>query len=184
MSLTPRGRRHAAALARAIASYSPVAIYASALPRAKETACAVAAPLGLQPVLMRELRELEMGEMTGITGQEFRERYPELAARWQADPSTVTLPGGESVTDLDRRAWGALEGIMARHPRETVAVVSHHFVLQCIACHVVSAPLSSVRCFRMDLASISVAEMGDGYSRLLLMNDRCHIPEDDRGTAH
>ncbi len=184
LSLTPRGQRHAAALSRAVAFYDPVALYASALPRAMETACAIGGTLKLQPVPMRELRELEMGEMTGITGQEFRAKYPELAARWQADPSAVTLPGGESVADLDRRAWGAVSGMLAKHPEDTIAVVSHHFVLQTIACHVVAAPLSSVRCFRMDLGSVTLAEIGEGYSRLLLLNDRSHIPLDDRGTAH
>jgi broad specificity phosphatase PhoE len=183
-NLTERGRRQVAALATAVAPLKPVAIYSSPLPRAMETARAIARPLQLEPFPVDALREMEIGLMEGLTGKEMEERFPEFTIRWRRDPSSVAMPGGESFPQLQARAWAVVEAALKEHPEDTVLFVSHHFTLQSILCQVLGLPLSRVRAFRLDLASLSTVELRDGVGRLLLMNDRCHIPPDDVGTSH
>ena len=184
VGLSERGQRQAAALAKAIAPLKPVAIFSSPLPRAMETACAIAQPLGLEPSPVDALREMEIGQMEGLTGREMEERFPEFTVRWRQDPSSVSMPGGESFSQLQARAWVVVEEVSKRHIEDTVVFVSHHFTLQTILCSVLGLPLSRVRTLRVDLASLSTVELRDGVSRLHLLNDRCHISPADVGTSH
>src|SRR3990172_9036971 len=96
VGLSERGRRQAAALASAIAPLRPVAIYSSPLPRALETARAIGQPLGLKPSPVDALREMEIGQMEGLTGKDMEKRFPEFTVLWRQDPSSVAMPGGES----------------------------------------------------------------------------------------
>ena len=174
--LSALGRRQARRLARACRRYAPTALYTSPLPRARETAAYLADALGLEAHPLEALQEAHLGELEGLTAQEVRARYPEVAAAWRRDPGAVTLPGGgESLGQLQERVWGAVQGLGARHGDETVVAVSHNFAIRAVVCRVLGLPLSRFRTLQVDLASLTVVEVeGDG-GRLLLLNDRCHL---------
>ncbi len=116
------GREQARALAAHLRHETFHAIYSSPLARARETAEVIAAPHGLPVRFDDRLMERHLGEWTGLTGDEVNDRYPERAdGNWRV----VGPPGGENQAALIARAAAAFSEIVAVHPEETVAVVSH-----------------------------------------------------------
>ena len=107
--LSEFGRRQAHALADRLAGDSIVAVYASDLSRARQTAEIVAARLGLDVALDPRLREKDWGTWEGLTPEE-RDR--------------VELVGESTQAHRDRMLASLLE-IAARHPGERVVVVTH-----------------------------------------------------------
>ena len=86
--LTARGRLQAEALAVEIAEIATLAaIYSSPLRRALDTAAAVGAVTGLEPVALEGLREVDVGAWAGLSRSEVARRFPNDLQRW--------LDGGE-----------------------------------------------------------------------------------------
>src|SRR6266542_5849286 len=75
--LSSLGRVQAETTARALASERFDAIYSSDLPRAIETAVALAAITGLSVQATDAFRERSVGVMEGLTFEEAAEQYPE-----------------------------------------------------------------------------------------------------------
>ncbi len=126
--LNARGLRQSQALGRYLAAqrtWQIVAIYSSDLPRAEQTARAVAEALGLPVHTDPRLREKDLGHWQGLTREEVRAWDGERYARYLAGWPNVPIPGGETIPEMLTRARAALEEIAARHSGQTVALVSH-----------------------------------------------------------
>ena len=125
------------------------------------------------------LKEIHLGELEGITGPVMRENYPEVFHTWNNNPSRVSFPGGESLRQLQRRAWRAAQHIESTHPpgdlTATVVAVSHNFAINAIVSRFLGLPLSRFHRIRVDLGSFTVLDIGERYRHLLHFNDRCHL---------
>ena len=178
--LNELGRLQASALAAGLvdpAAFGPIsAVYASPLQRAVATATPLADALGHTVQIESGLIEMDVGEVEGISFGQVRERYPEFLRSWFSDGlADVPMPGGESLGQVQERAWAALTAIRDRHPEETVATVSHNFVILTLLCHVLGLPLAQFRRLRHDLAAVSLVELTPEREILLALNDRCHL---------
>jgi broad specificity phosphatase PhoE len=136
--LNERGREQARALASELARRRIDAVYASDLLRARETAEIVAARLGLEVRVDERLREVDVGEWSGLSLTEAEERYPDGFQRWQA--GRHGWEQGESYEQMGERVVEAALRIAARHPLETVLVVSHGGSIR--ACQATAAGLA------------------------------------------
>lgn len=176
--LNERGRAQAQAIARRYGEGSGItAIYASPLQRTVSTATPLAGALGLVVQTEPALIEMDIGELEELSFPEVRERYPDFVRRWLSDDcADAQMPGGESARQVQERAWPAIERIRARHPEETVAVVTHNFVLLMTLCRVLHLPVERFRGIRQDLGAVSVVELTPERSTVITMNDRCHLP--------
>lgn len=130
--LSDHGRRQAAALRDRFKETGELgdvdALYASTVPRARETAEIIAPALGhLDIRLERELREFDAGEGHGLTWEQFDERYPRPAT---FDPHTLRAPGGETWAAFAERVEQALGRIVRDHPDQTVVVACHGGVIE------------------------------------------------------
>jgi phosphosulfolactate synthase len=101
--LTDRGLTQASDAAWQFRDRPIRAIYASDLRRARQTADAFAAVLGLPVIADARLRERSLGAFEGLPSTMIGESVTGLAAGRVADPD-VRPVGGESVRDLYRRA--------------------------------------------------------------------------------
>jgi broad specificity phosphatase PhoE len=113
-------RRHAAAL-------GPMgidAIFAGPLGRTRETARILGESLGLEPVIVDDLAEVDHGAFSGLTSEEIDARFPGERERRAADKYAYRFPGGESYADADVRAARALGAVTGRRP----LVVAHEMV--------------------------------------------------------
>lgn len=185
--LNQRGLRQAQALAGELRSgrFGPVAaVYASPLQRARSTAEAIADALGLAVQVAPELIEMEIGEAEELSYAEIRERYPEFIRAWLSDGAAdAPMPGGETLREVQERAWAALTAIGERHVEETIAVVSHNFVILTLLCRILDLPLAQFRKLRQDVGAISWIELRPERQTLLSLNDCCHL-EQEQGTGN
>src|SRR5438552_14571693 len=121
--LNRTGREQARALADELAGEPIVAIYASDLARARETAEIVGESVAAPVVLDKELREIDVGEWQGLTWPEVEERYPEGVRRWHERGHG--WESGETYEALGERVGAALGRIAAEHPEGRVVIVAH-----------------------------------------------------------
>lgn len=180
--LNERGRAQAQALAADLAANRTdgviAAVYSSPLQRALSTAQPLAQALDLEVQTEDELIEMDVGEAEGLTFAELQERFPDFLRAWRSDQvADVPMPGGESLRQVQERAWGAVESLRERHDNETVAVVSHNFVILTLLCRALDLPLARFRRLKHDLAAVSILEIAKERQVVLSLNDRCHLRE-------
>jgi broad specificity phosphatase PhoE len=162
---------------RAAAGLQIEAIYSSPLLRARQTAEAIARNLKLSIVEAPELIEMDVGEMDGLTRTDLRARYPDFMRAWFGpEAGEVKMPGGESLADVQARAWPAVERLREAHrPEATVVAVSHNFVMRTLVCRALAMPLSDFRRFEQDLASITSIEFRGTRTLVTVVNETCHL---------
>jgi probable phosphoglycerate mutase len=129
--LNERGRAQAKELAELLAGEPIDAVYSSDLSRARETAAAVAARLGADVRTLRELREIDVGEFSGLTAADVEERHPEAMRRLREHGYGWT--SGESPRQMEERVLAALRHIAAEHPGGRVLVVGHGGTIRAVA---------------------------------------------------
>ncbi len=120
--LTERGRWQAQQLGLRLKSLDVVALYASDLLRAQETAQIISAALDLPVQPDPRWREIDLGVWQGLTPDEVDQRWPGDKIR------AMDLPRGEigeTFAALSQRTVAAMHDLAARHPGQTIAVVSH-----------------------------------------------------------
>jgi probable phosphoglycerate mutase len=133
--LTERGRAQARELARALAAETIAAVYSSDLGRASSTAAEVAGVHGLEVVADERLREIHVGQWTGLGRAEIEAAFPGGLHAWATAPSRYVLPGGEALQSAQRRALEFFDERMRSHSGETVVVISHGAIGQAILVH-------------------------------------------------
>jgi probable phosphoglycerate mutase len=123
--LTERGRRQSLRLSAALASVRVDHVYSSDLSRARDTVAPIAQARGLTVIERAAFRERSVGELTGLTFDLAKERYPDA---WRVlvtrDPDGRP-PGGESLRDLQARLGGALDEVLREHVGRAVLIGSH-----------------------------------------------------------
>ena len=175
IALNEEGRRQAQRVALALKGERVDAIYSSPLQRAMETAAEIARFHQVEVGADDAFKEMDAGELDGLTYEEMREQYGDFLREWLKDAPSLKMPGGESLSELQERAWQGLERIIASHPDGAVILVSHNFTILCIICRALGIPLTQFRRLRLNTASISSLNFGERGISLLLLNDICHL---------
>lgn len=103
-------------------------IWSSPLARARETATAIAAALGLPLLIEEGLAELHAGIFQGHLWADLEAAFPDEVARWRSGDADYAIPGGESRAGLAARGRAALEKL-AQRPARHMIVVAHGGVL-------------------------------------------------------
>ena len=174
--LNETGRRQAECLREALTSVPLAAVYASPLIRAVDTATSIAAAHGNEVRIEDDLIEMDIGEVEGLTFPELRKQFSALAQNWGgADGPTFRMPGGERLVDVQRRAVDAIEALAARHQDETFCVVTHNFVILSFLASVLGIELAQFRRLRHGVAAIAEVDVRPGGSRVVRLNDTCHL---------
>ena len=132
--LNKKGQAQARALARKLKGQPFTAIYASDLQRASETAEIIAASLHLAVVADPRLREIDQGKWEGQHARTIQARYARLWQRRMMNPANARPPGGETVEEVARRVYAALNDIACFHPTGPVLVISHGLALATVIC--------------------------------------------------
>lgn len=127
--------------------------------------------LGVEPVKVPQLRELNCGAWQGLTFTEIREKRADEWAARLADLEHFRAPGGESPRDLAARVLPALAEIVARHRGEEVLVVAHGGVNRVILMDAIGAPLSSMFSVEQQYCCMNVIDYyADGNAVVKLVN--------------
>jgi len=175
--LNEKGKQQAQTIATYLETEHVKAIYTSPLLRASATALAIARRFKLEAIPEERLKEIEAGELEGVAVSKIGRRFSQMLASDEEDGAMTRLPGGETLEELRRRAWSATSDILAKHPEETVVLVSHYFVILAIICTVLGLSLRQIDRFRLSNGSISVLEKKDDLLRLMRFNETPHCSE-------
>ena len=172
--LSEQGQAEAEAVAQRLKDAPITQLYASPLDRTMETAQAICRQkpnLTIQQI--DGIGEVDYGDWQG-------EKISTLAQRkmWQVVqeyPSRAYFPNGESMRAAQVRIVNALEELARRHPRETVAVVSHADLIKMALAHYLGMHLDNFQRIVVSTASISVLILGFGRPYVVTMNDMAHL---------
>ncbi len=175
--LNESGRMQAQAVADALALDMPFALYSSPIARALETASTVSSRLGVRVTQLDGLQEADAGDLVGLTGVEMRRWYPDFMERWAADAGTARMPGGESMEEVQLRAWRAIDGLGTDRPDDTVVVVTHNQTIGTIVATALGMPLRYFRRISCALGSITRLDLNVDRPMLVSLNETWHLPK-------
>lgn len=130
--LNDQGREQARRAALALRHDPPDVIYSSDLSRAHATALAAAQALGLPVRAERGLRERDFGIWQGHTYAEVAERWPEQSERWRRREPAFGPEQGETLQGFFDRVVACATRLAAAHPGQTLLLVAHGGVLDCL----------------------------------------------------
>ena len=134
--LSERGSRQAAAAAGRVAARlekEQIAhLYCSDLQRAVATARPLGRVLGLEPIPVADLRELDVGSWAGLSTEQIEERDPELLRAFQAGEPDVRPGGGETRREIRQRVRTAVSELIAADPSANVLCVVHLGVVRAL----------------------------------------------------
>jgi broad specificity phosphatase PhoE len=150
------------------------AVYTSPLERAIETAEPIARSHSLEPQQVEALGEVRLGEWEGLNFSELDKR--ETWRRYNTFRSGVRIPGGELMLETQARMIQQIECLTARHPGETVAIVSHGDPLRAAIAYFLGIALDLVLRLEVSPASLSVLQVHEWGARVLCINDTEEVP--------
>jgi len=170
LHLSDAGRAQAEDTAARIAALkkAPVAVYASPLERAMETAKPIAATLGLRVRAERGLLECDFGKWTGAKLSTLRRRREWRSV--QAVPSSFRFPDGESFLEMQARTMAALDRLAARHHGETFVAVSHADPIKAAVAATAGVPIDLMQRLVVSPCSVTALVRGDADAYVLCVN--------------
>jgi len=173
--LDDRGREQAAALAARLAEVRLDAIVTSPLERCRQTAEAIAAARGGEPLPVKEDEQLAEVNYGDWTGQPLKRLAKEPLWRVvQAHPSAVRFPGedAESLLDVQHRAVQAVREWNARLGKDAVYLIcSHGDVIKSVIADSLGLHLDLSQRIQVDPCSLSVIRYTPLRPFLVRMND-------------
>jgi probable phosphoglycerate mutase len=179
IALNELGHRQASALARALSSEKPTAIYASDLQRARDTAQAVADRHQITVSIDARLRERCYGAFEGLLYDDIDGHFPQAFAQWQARELHARFPAGErqaeTLHEFSARAVAVVTELAQRHDNEKIIIVSHGGVLDCVYRAAYGMDLLVERQFDMKHAAINRLHWNGTQMTVLQWADVAHL---------
>ncbi len=163
--LNALGIEQAGIVALAIAGEEWDAIVSSPLARARRTAEAIAAALGIEQIEEdADLRERGYGEAEGLTLEEREAKW--IGAEW---------PGLEPWEVMADRAMSALDRIVERHAGKRVLVVCHGGLINAVLTRVSAGEHGTGITIILNTARTTIVHNGEGWS-VETVTDASHLP--------
>ena len=176
LTLTPTGLGQAALLAKRIAlQWKPAAIYTSGLQRCVVTGAKIGEAVGVKPVVLDGLMDLDYGAWQMRTHDEVKAEAPEAFRMWHAAPHLVRFPGGESLQDLVARTSDALRTMLARHAGQTVVMVGHDSVNRALLLQLLDQPLVAYWKLAQDPCTLNEVDIEAEKIVIRRINDTSHL---------
>ncbi|MFZ0664936.1 MAG: histidine phosphatase family protein, partial [Acidimicrobiales bacterium] len=177
LHLSDQGRAQAKATAERIAAikHLPVAIYASPLERAQETAQPISDLLGLPIQTEPGLIECDFGEWTGAELKDLRKKHEWKTV--QSLPSSFRFPGGESFPEMQNRMVSTIDLLAEAHPGKTFVCVSHADPIKAAVASAGGVALDLFQRFVVSPCSVSALIRGPEASVVLCVNSTSSLTE-------
>lgn len=140
--LNEAGRAQAEKVGAFFKTIPLAALYCSSLQRARTTAEAIGREKKLEPVALDVFREIDFGRWEGQNSSALQETYGDEWKNFFAAPADTRVPGGESMKDVQLRAYPALQKILEAHPDGDVALVAHGGIIRVLFCAMLGIDLN------------------------------------------
>ncbi|MBE7179531.1 MAG: histidine phosphatase family protein [Mucilaginibacter polytrichastri] len=167
--LSEAGRAEAEQLADRLAHIKLDLIYSSPLERARETAEPLAKQHGLETVINEDLVEINFGDWTDLSFAELQnDKGFQLFNTFR---STAPVPGGERMPQAQLRIVSGLQSLCAKHPNQTVAVVSHSDLIKSAVAYYLGVHLDLFQRIEISPASVTILEVFEETCRVTVLNN-------------
>jgi phosphoserine phosphatase len=160
---------------RVCAGWRPVAIYSSPLGRAVKTAEAIGKHVERAVEIHPGLVDINYGDWQGLTPDEVRGQWPEIAEAWYNTPAMAYIPGGETLGEVRVRAMRTVFDLAAEHVDQTILLVSHTVINRIILLGVLGLGNERFWHIRQEPCAINSFEVEGRETTLVSMNDTCHL---------
>ena len=155
IALNDTGHWQAERAAEALAEDAIAVLYSSDLVRAAATADAISRRIGLPVRHDAGLRERHFGLFQGRTVAEVEALHPVLVKRWKAREPDFEPEGAESLRTFYARSIDTTHRLAAAHPGQTIVLVAHGGVLDCLYRAACGMPIEAPRTWQLGNASIN-----------------------------
>lgn len=173
--LNETGRAQAQRLAKTMRNEKLDAIFSSGLRRASETAREIAKYHRLEVGVNENFREMDQGDFEGVEFSVIREKHPDKLKMWTENPENFRIPGGESLSEVQRRAMRGITGIRKNPQNSRIVVVSHNLTIISLLCGFSGNSMSRFRDFKISEASRTVVRWDGAKYTISLLNDTSHL---------
>lgn len=181
VGLSPEGFRQAALVGERLAPEKIQAVYSSALLRAEQTAVAANLYWNAEHIVEPDLREIDFGQMEGLSASEIWWRFGDLERERQKMETDLPYPGGECAGDVIKRVMPILESV-GKGTLERVAVVTHGGVIRCAVSHILGMDPAKYRLLGRELENCSITRLRFDrmreYFTLERFNDCAHLEQE------
>ena len=171
--LSPVGITQAQSSADRLRNEPIAALYATNMQRTQQTVAPLAAALGQEVAIEKDLREIGLGEWEGgLLRQKAAENDPTFQ-RMMLEQRWDVIPGAESNEEFGSRCMNALNRIVERHPGELVLCTVHGGVIGSVLAQIaLSRPFAFGGA---DNCSISQIVQSEGEWLIRRFNDSSHL---------
>ena len=179
--LSERGQEQARLVGLRFSTSKIDAVYASPLRRAHDTGIQIARHHRLEPIVLSDLREVEIfrdvprdqsalaffGEapLAGMRERMLRERVWDI------------YPCSETSAEFRRRTVNAIEGIIAANEGKRVVIACHGGVINAYVGYIIGTPYDMF--FRPAHTSVNIVASGHGVRAVHSLNDIHHLETND-----
>lgn len=176
--LSKRGRGQAEKTGRFLKVLIPnaMAVFASDLIRARETAEIIGLYLGKSPVVNPVLREADVGLWNGLDISDAFESFGNLIEYWRKDP-WADIPDTEPLGAVQRRAAEFVRYLSSNFAGKQVIVVSHALLIRTALCHAMGLPLENHYRLSVHNCSVSSIRVEGAEIRVLELNLWRHLED-------
>ncbi len=169
IDLSDLGHEQARNAAARLAALPLTAVYASPIDRTRQTAAHIAEHHDLEVTVLDGVVEADYGGWTGAKIEDLAKT--DLWKTVQRTPSRARFPDGESIAEMQVRTVAALESVVAAHPGEMIAVVSHADPIKSAIAHFTGVHLDLFQRIVVSPASVTVFTLGPHGAMLVKCND-------------
>jgi 2,3-bisphosphoglycerate-dependent phosphoglycerate mutase len=177
LPLNATGRQQAGRLRRRFTQESPIAaLYSSPLSRARETALSVGPASPVPTCFEPDLREINCGELDGLSLALVQQRHRELWERNQRqDNDDFRWPGGESYREFRTRCLRVIGRIARQHEGQRVVVVTHAGLITQVLGELHGIRPAQWARFRPENTSLTELRWDGRNAELVVFNDHRHL---------
>ena len=178
-TITDRGYRQIAALAKRFSDTEFDAVYSSDRYRTMTTALSIYKTHGLPLHTVRALREIDVGCWEDTPWAELERIDPEQLAYFNSDSQKWHVDGCESFAEVRDRMRRALTDIAEAHPGGTVAVFSHGMAMRIVLGTLQGMTLHEIdRTGHAENTAVAKLEFENGAFRVVFRDDASHLGDD------
>ena len=179
--LNDNGRRQADLLGEALRGRQIDAAYTSPLSRAVETAERALAGHQVEPMVDERLLDFCYGDWTGLPDAEVARRWPREHEAWTHRPHTVRPPAGNTLEEVYKAAFGAMEQLAEKRDDRTVALFAHRVVNELLVLGVLGLAVDRFGFIRQDNCCLNEFRRVEGGYVVIALNDTSHLRQAGAG---
>jgi broad specificity phosphatase PhoE len=153
--LHAEGEEQIRQVGKKLIKYDISSVYCGPAKRTVQSAEMLGSLLNIPCSPLQELDEINIPHWDGLTKDEIRQQYNEEYPNWLNNPETFSLPGCETLKQVQERAVGAVNHMLAQHNSGNLLLVSHLIVLRCLALYYQDLEIKDFRSIKIDNGSIN-----------------------------